>query len=238
MLEYYSMHDGSNLSFHSPLGLTLNLYINYCAYFSRRYISRPKWQEASHRNLSQCSTVLVKVIDQLSIPWHSLQSRVKNCPSRLAHCHDIKIFHYSIMDCCIRASQDSIPHTSKQCNSNVIAGWNEHVKPYREASICWHNAWEDCDSPHNAVIADVMSRSRSQCHRAVCFVKRNQNNVKKESMTTALLGNKNRDFWKEVGKVTKNNTTLPNMVDEVTVTDENSSKLFATKYDDLYNSVA
>ena len=28
MLEYYSMHDGSNLSFHSPLVLTLNLDIN------------------------------------------------------------------------------------------------------------------------------------------------------------------------------------------------------------------
>ena len=35
-------------------------------------------------------------------------------------------------------------------------------------------------------------------------------------MTTALLGNKNRDFWKEVGKVTKNNTMVPNLVDEVT----------------------
>ena len=49
MLEYYSMHDGSNLSFHSPLVLTLNLYINYCASSSRRHRSRPKGQEASVR---------------------------------------------------------------------------------------------------------------------------------------------------------------------------------------------
>ena len=53
--------------------------------------------------------------------------------SRLAHCHDIQNCHNSIMDCCIKAAQDSIPHTSKQCNSKVIAGWNEHVKPYIEA---------------------------------------------------------------------------------------------------------
>ena len=57
MLEYYSMHDGSYLSFHSPLVLTLNLYINYCASSCRMYRSRPKWQEASDRNLSQYSTV-------------------------------------------------------------------------------------------------------------------------------------------------------------------------------------
>ena len=103
--------------------------------------------------------------------------------------------------------------------------------------FCWHNAWKNCGSHRKAVIADVIRSSRCQCHIAVPFVKRNQNNVKKESMATALLGNKNRDFWKEVGKVTKNNTMLANMVDEVTG-GEDISKVFATKYDDLYNSVA
>ena len=111
--------------------------------------------------------VLEKIIDKLSIPRHSLQCRDKNCPSRLTHSHNIKIFHDSIIYCCLKASQYSIPHASKQCNSKVIAGWSEHVKPYREASICWHNAWKDCGSPRNAVIADVMRRSRSQYHRAV-----------------------------------------------------------------------
>ena len=82
-----------------------------------------------------------------------------------------------------------------------------------------------------------MCRSRSQYHRVVRFVKRNQNNVKKESMATALLGNINRDFWKEVGKGTKNNAMLPNVVDEVTG-GENIYKLFATKYNGLYNQVA
>ena len=60
MLEYYSMHDGSNLPFHSPLVLTLNLYINYCASSSKRYRYRIKRQEVSDRNLSQYSTVLGK----------------------------------------------------------------------------------------------------------------------------------------------------------------------------------
>ena len=46
--------------------------------------------------------------------------------------------------------------------------------------------WKDCGSPHNAVMPDVMRRSRSQYHRALCFVKCNHNNVKKESMATVV----------------------------------------------------
>ena len=68
-----------------------------------------------------------------------------------------------------------------------------------------------------------MRKSRCQYQRAVRFVKHNQNNAKKESMATALLGNKTRDFWKEVSKVNKTNT-LPHLVDDLTG-DENISKL-------------
>ena len=56
-------------------------------------------------------------------------------------------------------------------------------------------------------------------------------------MATTLLGNKTWDFWNEVGKVNKTNNKLPNLADDVTG-DENISKLFAIKYDELYNSVA
>ena len=105
------------------------------------------------------------------------------------------------MDCCVRAARDTMPYTSRQCQSSVTAGWTEHVTPYRDASIVWHNVWKDCGSPRNAVIADVMRRSRSQYHTSLRFVKHNQNNDKNESMATVLLENK-----KEVGKVNKTNT--------------------------------
>ena len=35
-------------------------------------------------------------------------------------------------------------------------------------------------------------------------------------MATVLLGNKTRDFWKDVGKVNKTNTMLSNLADDVT----------------------
>ena len=99
MLDYYSIHDGANLSFYSPRVLTLHLDVNYFQPSSRVYKSRPKWQEASDCNLSQYSTALEKLIDELSIPWHCLKCCNKNCPSKVTHYKDIQIFHDSIMDC-------------------------------------------------------------------------------------------------------------------------------------------
>ena len=86
MLDYHGMHGGANLSFHSPLVLALNVNVNYFPSLSRVYRSRPKWQEASDCSLNQYSTVLGKLIDELSIPWHSMKCSEKNCPGRVTHC--------------------------------------------------------------------------------------------------------------------------------------------------------
>ena len=71
-----------------------------------------------------------------------------------------------------------------------------------------------------------MRRSRSRYHRDVILLKIIKIMLKKR-MSTALLGHKTRDFWKELDKVNKTNTVLPNLVDDVTG-DENISKLFDT----------
>ena len=42
MFDYYSMHSGVNLSFNSPLVLTLNVDVNYFPPSSWIYRSRPK----------------------------------------------------------------------------------------------------------------------------------------------------------------------------------------------------
>ena len=129
MLDYYSRHNGVNLSFHSPMVLTLNVDVNYFPSSSRVYRSRPKWQEASDFNLSQYSTALGKLIDELSMPWHSLKCCNKHFTSRVTHCKDIQICSDSIINC-IRVSWDTILYKSKQCKSNIVAGWNEHITLY------------------------------------------------------------------------------------------------------------
>ena len=83
------------------------------------------------------------------------------------------------MDKCITASDLCIPYTSdKSGNHANIAGWNDIVKPYKEASIFWHNVWKQCGSPRNAAITDVMRWARAKYHNIVKQVKGDQNKIK------------------------------------------------------------
>lgn len=238
ILEYFSVHDGANVSFHSPVVLKLNFTVGHFMSTTRTYISKPKWQEASGNDLLNYKNTIDNLLNTISIPWDAIKCECLHCPSQSDHCHDIQIFHDSLMECCIKAGEICIPFTSANSpRQHKLAGWNDYVKPYKDASMFWHNIWRDCGSPRNAVIADVMRRARAKYHKAIRYVKNNENNIKRDNMAHALLNNKTRDFWKEVKAVNNKDSSLPKLVDDV-MGDENISDFFANKYESLYNSVS
>ena len=50
------------------------------------------------------------------------------------HNSDIHIYYSSIIRSRIKATSQYILRTSMP----MIAGWNDHVKPYKEQSVFWH----------------------------------------------------------------------------------------------------
>ena len=100
-----------------------------------------------------------------SVSWDAIYCTNPLCNDHDVHVEQIQLFHDSIVDMCLLASELCIPHTSDNNNiSSNIAGWNDIVKPYEEASLFWHQVWKDCGSPRNAAIADVKRRARAQYH--------------------------------------------------------------------------
>ena len=53
------------------------------------------------------------------------------------HNSDIDTYYSSIMASCIKATSQYILRTSMP----MIAGWNDHVKPYKEQSVFSHIIW-------------------------------------------------------------------------------------------------
>ena len=164
VLEYYSLHEGTNLSFHSPIIIMLHINVEYSSCHTTTNIPKPKWQESTIHDLREYANALDKVLREIQIPWEALQCCDKSCTM---HYNELQLLHDAIVKACVESGKECIAHTSKSGKTSALTGWNEFVKPYRDDSIFWHNIWTKCGSPRNAVVADVMRRARKEYHNSV-----------------------------------------------------------------------
>ena len=104
----------------------------------------------------------------------------------------INRFHDQIISACLKAGQDSIPVSKSP--KKVIAGWNDIVKPERDAAIFWHRIWHDCGSPREGTVADIRRNTRAKYHLAIRKAKRNKEKISAEKMAKSVVENRNRDF--------------------------------------------
>jgi hypothetical protein len=102
--------------------------------------------------------------------------------------------------------------------------------------MLWHDIWLECGRPRDGIVADIMRRTRAAYHYAVRNVKKSSSDIIKQRFASAIVENRNRDFWREVKNVNGGARDTPKMVDGHTQ-NEYIADLFANKYEDLYTSV-
>ena len=93
------------------------------------------------------------------------------------------------------------------------------------------------NSPRDSHVADIMRRTRAQYHYTIRKLKRSNDLLRKKSMARAISEKNSRNLWYEAYKIRRNNSTVPNCIDNVSGVEE-ISNLFLNKYSTLYNSVS
>jgi len=63
--------------------------------------------------------------------------------------------------------------------------------------MMWHVVWVDFGRPHDGIVVNIMRRTRASYHYAVRMVKNCKLDMVKERFATAIIDNKDRDFWRE-----------------------------------------
>ena len=81
-----------------------------------------------------------------------------------------------------------------------------------------------------------MRRIRAAYHYAVRNIKNNSSDIIKQRFASAIVENRNRDFWRESKKVNGRARDTQRTVDNLTQ-NEYIADVFAKKYEDLYTSV-
>ena len=77
--------------------------VEYFKHAHREYASKPKWQEANDQEFYNYGVALDDNLDAISIPWDAMRCADMKCTDQSLHCHDIQVFHDTLMESCISA---------------------------------------------------------------------------------------------------------------------------------------
>ena len=232
--EYYSPSDIDNLSDHNPVLCGLDIDVNHITKEKRCFISRSAWYKATDADIDNYTNTLNQELNKIHIDSEFAQCRDIRCT---AHHGDIYRVYNSIVTALCTASDKCIPRTSPvNGRPKVIPGWNDYVKDKKAIAELWNFIWQQNGKPHHGTIANIMRKTKRDYHYAIRYCKKNESQIASTKMAEALLSGRNRDFWNETRKLTKQNSQCSSTVDGITGA-ENIADLFYDKFKCLYNSV-
>ena len=232
------IHDIDNLSDHEPLVIELHLPIQHAVMYpniSRTVdLKRVAWFRATSSHVDDYRNILRSKISSVFLPLDSLTCYNRNC-SNIAHRNSIAQYCNDITHSCTEAGLLAIPRVKPGVKR--IPGFTEHVQPFRDKSLLWHEIWTECGRPRTGHVADCMRRARAAYHYAIRRVKRHADDITRDRFADALMCDNTRNFWTEVKKIRTCKMSCANIVDGCS--DANDIvNIFNDKYRDLYTSVS
>ena len=228
-------HSADNLSDHSVLSLLVQIPVRRVAERPRQPPKpKPVWHRASADNIDCYQRSLDALLSRITEPRVALQCTDRWCTR---HHDDLEAYHRALVDACISAGKQCIPHTSEHPTGSRVPGWSTHIRPLKEDAHFWHALWKSCGRPATGVVASIRRATRARYHKAIRWAKRNEEMVRFASMGEHFLSDQRREFWTEVKKIKGNSSCTPSTVDGKQ-TEEEIAGVFQEKYRELYNSVS
>ena len=213
--------------------LELNINISYFKEIPRSFIQSTAWEKCSLDHKKEFVNVLNSNLLQINIQHEAITCNTVNCSK---HNDSIRKLYNDIIYFCLEADK-VLPKTSTDTvKNNVVAGWNEYIREHKDEALYWHQVWLDNGRPPQGNIALNRRRTRAKYHYAIKFVNKEKNRIISNRMAEAISNNQNRNLWREAKKMKQTNNSIPNVMDNVTGSD-NINSLFAEKFKNLYNSV-
>ena len=170
-------------------------------------------------------------------------------PECLIHCNNFLCVNHNeviwqkideLLDILVSSAEHTIPIKSISNNNNdnkgIIPGWNDHVKPFREKSIFWHNTWKNAGRPRNGPIADARRFARTKYHWALKQVKKEKDKIILEKNANNLATKSFQQFWRTIKNINGNDNRISSIIDGK-INESEIANHFGDIYANLYNSV-
>ena len=234
-----ALHLGDNLSGHEPIFLSIKIEQqnnNFCLdHDLGKKESKPLWSKASTDNIENYRTELKSRLDDVSFT-EGLKCNDLNCINPQHH-DDIENFYILLTDLIDSSVKNNIPMSdpSKIAKNNVVPGWNDQVRPFREDAKFWNAIWVSLGRPLNCEVYRVMKHTKNVFHYVVRKVKKNKEKIEQEKMLECFLEGNITNLIKKLKNLrSAGNESFPNLMDGKGGR-VNIANHFAQKYEQLYN---
>ena len=228
------VHKGHNLSDHDPISLQTNYHAcSMKQIYNNKSVS--DWDKATINDINNYKAVQNQNINNFVLP-----DNIINCNNFLCVDHENIIFQKidELLEILISSADQTIPKKCKTNNSkkDIIPGWNDYVKPYRDKSIAWHNTWKNAGSPRIGPLADARRAARTKYHWAIKQTKKQKDKIILEKTANNLATKSFGQFWQTVKYINGKDNRIASVIDGKN-SDSEIVKHFYDIYSSLYSSV-
>ena len=229
------LHMAANLSNHSPIFLKIDWKgvpikpVNSDSNNQQAHGPRPQWHKASTSQIGNYQKDLRLLVDNIDIDNDALCCRDAHCTSA-DHIGKLENMCNDLLQTISTAVDSNIPtNSSGSAGSNIIPGWSDYIKPYKEASIFWDAVWVSAGRPLDTELHKLMKHTRNQFHYAIRRVKRQEQELRKSKFLSACLDGKVSDILHDI-KSARNKNSKPSTV----IDGHSESADIAENFKDIY----
>ena len=188
------------------------------------------WSRMSGDQLNMYNNITKCELQKVKLPTNMLVCLDVNCKNE-SHYNDIDTMYRDITSC---LAQANVPLLKNDKHFKCRPGWNDHVKEFHSAAREVFIMWKDMGKPRQGPIYELKKRANARYKYAVRYIKRHQNELRKESLANKLGRNNCKDFWREIKSSDKSKMPLPHVIDDVTG-ENNIIELWRKHFYELFN---
>ena len=115
-----------------------------------------------------------------------------------------------ITDAMLKASEAVFKNDNR--NNFNMPGWNDYVSDIYESSREARSLWLSHGKPNRGPVYELHVNTKKKVKYAINFIKKNEAQLRKESLAKKLSDCNVKEFWKEIRSMNNSNTPLPEVV--------------------------
>ena len=104
------------------------------------------------------------------------------------HIQEVENFYDDVTDLLIKAGNEAFLEKNMQSHPCGKPGWNQYVKDLYDQSREMFLAWKSSGMPREGPVYDAHIKAKLRCKKAIRFIKRYENELRRQSLATKLAG--------------------------------------------------